>query len=129
MVDKNPYLKEHESYFKRRKLKHILCGLPSIYHDLLIKQKGICTVCKQPISELDQEQLDIHHILPKKSGGSNLFTNLMLLHSTCHQNVTHSKDPILIARYVKEGILKIPASSPTKKKAKASSIKAKDKRK
>jgi len=41
----------------------------------------------------------------KKLGGTDKHKNLLVLHKTCHTQVTHVKDPEVIARFVTKGIL------------------------
>ena len=37
------------------------------------------------------EILDLHHIIPKKDGGPDKLTNLILLHSHCHYETHYAK--------------------------------------
>ena len=48
------------------------------------KQKGSCPFCKQYMDPLQSDILDIHHVMPKKDGGSDKISNLILLHEHCH---------------------------------------------
>lgn len=58
-----------------------------LHKALLIKQKGICKLCK--CSLLDTyEEIEIHHIIPIKSGGRQNFTNLAVLCVSCHSQVS-----------------------------------------
>jgi len=70
---------------------------------LLKKNNGLCLVCDQAI--LPYQETDVHHIKPKKLGGTDKHKNLLVLHKTCHTQVTHVKDPEVIARFVTKGIL------------------------
>lgn len=49
------------------------------------QQAGECPQCLEPITK--ESGWHIHHILPKAQGGSNNFSNLMLLHPNCHRQV------------------------------------------
>ena len=51
-------------------------------------QKGLCPICNQPLENLDetgQEEVHIHHVKPRKQGGTNQISNLKLVHLYCHQ--------------------------------------------
>lgn len=102
----NPYDMKFQEYLKERELKTWMVQLRPIEQKLYTKQKTLCPVCNTTISLSDLEALEIHHILPVKSGGKNTINNLLLLHKTCHQNVTNCKNPTLKAEYIKKGILK-----------------------
>jgi len=52
------------------------------------------------------EDLEIHHILSKKDRGSDKLSNLLLLHKTCHKQITYSKDEHFKAVWRKQGIVK-----------------------
>lgn len=105
--DLNPYLKENETYFKDRATKMWMASLSPLVMKLLKKQLNICPVCETGLST-EEEQLEVHHIQPREFKGTNEIKNLLLLHKTCHKNVTNCKDPKQIARYVSKGIIKIP---------------------
>ncbi|WP_438941537.1 group II intron reverse transcriptase [Moorena bouillonii] len=49
---------------------------------LFTRQKGICPQCKLKFKPNDQ--LEVHHIIPRIKGGSNKPDNLELLHLHCH---------------------------------------------
>jgi RNA-directed DNA polymerase len=51
---------------------------------LMIKQKALCPVCHHYLNPLVPNILDIHHVIPKKQGGSDKLLNLALLHEHCH---------------------------------------------
>lgn len=55
------------------------------------KQKGICPGCKQFLNPENPILLDLHHIKPRKDGGSDKLNNLMLLHEHCHYESHHGK--------------------------------------
>jgi RNA-directed DNA polymerase len=48
------------------------------------KQKGVCPGCKQHMDPAESHILDLHHVLPRKEGGSDKLTNLLLMHEHCH---------------------------------------------
>jgi 5-methylcytosine-specific restriction endonuclease McrA len=52
------------------------------------------------------QDLDIHHVLPKKLGGTDMVANLILLHRECHKQVTNTKSIVLKAQFRERGIVK-----------------------
>jgi RNA-directed DNA polymerase len=80
----NPQL---QAYWKERQSKKsgYLFKTRSI---LWRRQKGQCRVCLDSID--NGEQIEIHHLLPRKLGGKDNIDNLAMLHSACHKQV-HSK--------------------------------------
>ena len=48
------------------------------------KQKGVCPKCGQYLNPEQSNILDLHHVIPKKSGGTDKLTNLLLMHEHCH---------------------------------------------
>jgi len=101
----NPFLPENEDYFKKRKLnqtKHSL-KLSKKALRLASNQGGICVVCKQPL--INEEVIEIHHVIPRKRGGSDVPSNLKLLHKACHKQVTYSKSIKLRAAWLRDGII------------------------
>jgi len=104
-INLNPYLSENESYYEKiiaKKSRHsvLLNNKGSI---LLKKQQGICPVCNAEL--LNNEELEIHHIKPRKTGGSDEFKNLIVLHKTCHKQVTYNKSKKLLAVWKERKII------------------------
>jgi len=102
----NLYLPENFKYFREKiakNLRDLEYSDPRI-QKLLIKQKGICLVCNELLNL--QEKWEVHHVKPKKLGGKNDIKNLIVLHQMCHSQVTHTKDPKLLAIFKKKGIIK-----------------------
>jgi RNA-directed DNA polymerase len=100
--DLNPYLIRNSDYFLKRKHTGDLNLWDKIRWTLLKSTKSICPVCDQPI--VGGEGMDIHHITPKKLGGTNDVKNLVALHRECHIQVTHTKNLELKARFEKLGL-------------------------
>lgn len=48
------------------------------------KQHGICPGCNQAMDPIQSNILDLHHVIPRKSGGLNKLSNLILMHEHCH---------------------------------------------
>lgn len=103
--DKNPYLLENAEYYKKRTRRAAFAGLPKMRYQLLKHRKGVCPVCEQLINP-QYERYEVHHILRKKKGGKNKLKNLVALHRECHRQVTYTKNPVLIARFQRKGLLR-----------------------
>ena len=48
------------------------------------KQRGICPGCNQLMDPTNSNILDLHHVVPRKDGGSDKLCNLLLMHEHCH---------------------------------------------
>jgi RNA-directed DNA polymerase len=53
---------------------------------LWFDQNGKCALCEQEIDMAD-ENMDDHHIVYERHGGSNALSNRLLLHPVCHRRV------------------------------------------
>ena len=49
-------------------------------------QNGLCPQCGDSL--FNDEEIEQHHIVPKKEGGPNTYDNLELVHFFCHQQIT-----------------------------------------
>lgn len=92
----NPDLKKYWEERYRRKSENFSPSIQKIAH----KQKGICPVCGQSL--FNDEEIHVHHIIPKKKGGKNKYSNLQALHLYCHQqvhalNLNEEEQPALVA--------------------------------
>lgn len=85
-IDLNPYLLENREYFEKKKESRVLSAIRS---KLFKRYDNKCEVCNQSL--LGFEKVEIHHIKPRKEGGSNDIRNLKPLHRICHIKVTHDK--------------------------------------
>ena len=102
---RNPYLPEFEEYFRRRLRNMSKASVWSIKTKKIRKKTNfLCKVCNEAQSP-GQEQ-DIHHVLPKKLGGSDIISNLIVLHRECHKQVTNTKSQVLKAQFRERGIVK-----------------------
>jgi RNA-directed DNA polymerase len=66
-------------------------------------QKGYFPVCD--LSLFNGEDLEIHHVLPRRENADHSLKNLKLLDKLCHKQVEYSKDGNLRAAWLKKGIL------------------------
>jgi RNA-directed DNA polymerase len=85
----NPYDPAWEIYFEERlgvKMTQHLVGKWKLLY-LWKEQRGICPVCRQPITEI--ERWHSHHIIGRTKGGDDSVDNLVLLHPNCHRQVHH----------------------------------------
>lgn len=46
-----------------------------------------CPLCKESL--YNGEIVELHHIIPQKSGGKYSIENILPLHQICHQQITH----------------------------------------
>ena len=83
----NPYDPAFETYFEEREgsyMRETFRGtrtLRYIWHE----QRGLCTVCRLPITRTTGWRL--HHCVPLVQGGSKSAENRLLLHPECHDKV------------------------------------------
>jgi len=104
-ADRNPFLPEHRAYYLRRQRlrvnRSVLLG--TYRSTLLKKQKGICPMCQTEL--LDGQSLEVHHIHSRKRGGKDRPSNLLLMHTFCHKQLTHSKNIHLKAAWRDAGLV------------------------
>lgn len=67
------------------------------------KQYHICPICEESL--YNNEELHVHHIIPKKKGGKYSFSNCIIVHELCHRQIhslglseDHVKDRIKTLR-------------------------------
>jgi RNA-directed DNA polymerase len=53
------------------------------------KQSYKCPICKQSL--FNDEELHLHHIIPRSEGGKDTLNNLVWVHLFCHHKVHHQK--------------------------------------
>ena len=104
----NSYDPKNYGYFEKRVKRKTLSesSFKRIHERLYRVQAGKCPICTVPLLE-NNESLEIHHIVPRASGGSDKFKNLLLLHQECHHQVTHSKSKKLQAAFKDSGITNV----------------------
>lgn len=77
----NPHLRE---YWKKRQEYKKLHGIEQ-RNKLWKTQKGVCLICQAGLD--NGEELQVHHIKPRKEGGRNTLDNLCILHVACHKQI------------------------------------------
>lgn len=90
---RNPYSPDlgDKHYFLTRKYQAILAK-NSTKEKLFQRQGGWCPVCTGHLVASDWgEPLHVHHLVPRKDGGKDLMSNLMLLHEECHYTAHREK--------------------------------------
>lgn len=60
---------------------------------LWVRQKKNCPMCKQHITH--ETGWNVHHIVEKCKGGSDLLDNLVLLHPNCHRQLHSTSEYVL----------------------------------
>jgi RNA-directed DNA polymerase len=88
-------------YWAKRTQKQIVELVPS-KQKMARKQNFLCPVCSQSL--FNGEELHVHHILPRESGGEERYKNLLLLHEDCHTQI-HSV--AYLAKAIKKGVLAV----------------------
>jgi len=79
------YDPELKDYWDKRRIKyHTETGRKAWLHK---RQDGKCPLCGHALRDplMPDEELHIHHIVPRKDGGKDDSDNLMLVHLYCHQ--------------------------------------------
>jgi len=78
----DPSLKDYWLVREKRKTKTLT---PS-KRKLAERQNGRCPQCGNSL--FNDEEIEKHHIVPKKEGGPDTYSNLELVHYFCHQQLT-----------------------------------------
>ncbi len=86
----NPYDPAYELYFESRNMLKASAIVNAQVQRLFEIQKGKCPKCKSDLQVT--EQWHIHHIV--YLGGSDMLSNLALLHENCHRQL-HSQDSLM----------------------------------
>ena len=82
----------------KAKINQVQCAksndLPSKKALVWKKQHGICPGCNQIMDPIQSNILDLHHVIPRKSGGSDKLSNLIRMHEHCHYEI-HTNKPFV----------------------------------
>lgn len=87
----NPFLLSDKDHFLKKtktELRNSTLRTKRVIQ-LYTRQNGICPHCDKIMAEKDDIQ--IHHHIPVKDGGSNLHKNLKLMHTQCHRQIHAQK--------------------------------------
>ena len=84
VISEYSYYDENREYWDKRFIKSQ--RLKANVKILLLEQKGKCKICGGIFKEEDVMEVD--HIIPRKLGGTDGYTNLQLLHRHCHHTKT-----------------------------------------
>lgn len=68
---------------------------------LASKQNWACPVCSNSLGENLGEPIHRHHIIPISSSGSNLPSNLILVHWVCHMKIHHDASRRVVSQLVR----------------------------
>lgn len=82
--DASPYSKD--IYWAMRSVNH--SPYPVRVRTLLVRQKQVCSFCKQKFDNFDSLNWEVDHIIPRSQGGLDRYDNLQLLHRACHVQKT-----------------------------------------
>jgi RNA-directed DNA polymerase len=66
------------------------------YRRLFQRQEGVCPICRQHLE--NGEETHIHHVVPKKHGGTDDLVNLRLVHHNCHRQIHSHQSPLEVRR-------------------------------
>ncbi len=90
-----------KAYWEKRSQLQIADLVPS-KQKMARKQNFACPVCSQSL--LNGEELHTHHILPVEAGGLEKYSNLLLIHEDCHNQI-HSN--VYQAKAIKKSVLAV----------------------
>ena len=82
---------DERAYWTKREKRKVELLPTTKYKRLAKMQKGLCPICLHTL--YGDEELHIHHKIPKSKGGSESLSNLQLLHGVCHRQ-DHSSGSI-----------------------------------
>lgn len=71
------------SYWKRREARNAELLPSRRQRELAKRQDGLCPICHDSLH--NEEELHVHHVIPKSQGGEDAISNLALVHLYCHQ--------------------------------------------
>lgn len=82
--DRNPYKMADQEYFNKRRQSLIDAKFRALMYKMY---KHKCPICSESLH--NGEPVELHHIVPQKSGGKYSIENILPLHQICHQQATH----------------------------------------
>ena len=85
----DPSLKEYWAKKNKKRDKSEAVKWNAKQEQIAHKQGYKCPICKQSL--FNNEELHLHHIVPRSEGGKDTVNNLLWLHLFCHHKVHHQK--------------------------------------
>ena len=85
----DPTLKEYWEKRNKKCQKSEATKWNAKQEQVAYKQEYRCPVCKQSL--FNDEELHLHHIVPRCEGGKDTLNNLVWVHLFCHHKVHHQK--------------------------------------
>jgi RNA-directed DNA polymerase len=76
-----------KEYWRGREKAKVKEHTPS-HQEIARRQRNVCPICGDSLS--NGEEIHKHHIIPRHKGGKDTYSNLMMVHLFCHQQI-HSK--------------------------------------
>ncbi len=83
--DASPDDPKLRSYWKQRETRKAELLPTWRLRELARWQKGQCPICHESLH--NDEELHVHHVIPRSKGGDDALSNLALVHLYCHQQV------------------------------------------
>ena len=83
--DASPADPDLRSYWAWREAKKAVLLPTWRQKELATRQGGHCPICQDSLH--NDEELHVHHVIPKSQGGEDAISNLALVHLYCHQQV------------------------------------------
>jgi len=80
--NESPFNPDSSIYWNNRMDKY--SPFPTGIRYLLRMQRGKCTLCGEKFTMQDSSSWEIDHKIPRSTGGPNTYTNLQLVHRSCH---------------------------------------------
>lgn len=87
----NPYIASNRASLETRASVMALGDQSAIRRALLIRDNALCLVCETSVVTCE-ENVELHHLAPLRSGKNWSLRNLVLLHATCHKKVTYDEE-------------------------------------
>lgn len=88
----SPFDKTLSEYYRKRDIKEFKANNIASRQKLAKKQNYQCPFCGHSLCDIE-EGLEVHHKTPKALGGTDEYTNLWLVHISCHID-HHRRHPV-----------------------------------
>lgn len=84
------------AYWEERRQTQSAKGHPRQIQRLIKRQKGLCPICGDNLE--NGEELQVHHLTPRRKSGNDDDANLGLVHLYCHQQAHGNPKVLTMAR-------------------------------